>query len=48
VVVGARRFAHTALLRADRALHALLGMKCFPTDDTIRNLFKRFRQGLMV
>ena len=41
VVAGARRFAHTTLLRADRALHALLGMKRFPSDDTIRNLFKR-------
>jgi hypothetical protein len=48
VVAGARRFAHTALLRADRALHALLGIERFPTDDTIRNLFKRFRQGLVV
>jgi len=48
VVAGARRFAHSALLRADCALHALLGMKRFPTDDTIRNLFKRFRQGLVV
>jgi hypothetical protein len=48
VLAGARRFAHTALLRADGALHALLGMKRFPTDDTIRNLFKRFRQGLVV
>jgi len=48
VVVGARRFAHTTLLRADRALHALLGMKRFPSDDTIRNLFKRFREGLVV
>ena len=48
VVAGARRFAHTSLLRADRALHALLGMKRFPTDDTIRNLFKRFTQGMVV
>ena len=48
VVAGARRFAHTALLRADRALHALLAIERFPTDDTIRNLFKRFRQGLVV
>ena len=47
-VAGARRFAHTTLLRADRALQALLGMKRFPTDDTIRNLFKRFKQGLVV
>jgi hypothetical protein len=48
VVAGARRFAHTALVRADRALHALLGMKRFPTDGTIRNLFKRFTQGMVV
>jgi hypothetical protein len=48
VVAGARRFAHTALLRKDEALHALLGIRRFPTDDTIRNLFKRFRQSLVV
>ena len=48
VVAGARRFAHTSLLRADRALHALLGMKRFPTDGTIRNLFKRFTRGMVV
>jgi hypothetical protein len=47
VVAGARRFAHTALLRADRALHVLLGIKRFPTDGTIRNLFKRFRQKMV-
>ena len=32
-------------LRGDRALHALLGMTRFPTDDTIRNLFRRFGMG---
>jgi hypothetical protein len=50
VVAGARRFAHPSAdgLRADGALHALLGMNRFPTDHTIRNLFKRFRQGLVV
>lgn len=48
VVAGARRFAHTTLLRADRALHALLGMKRFSSDGTMRNLFKRFRQGMVV
>jgi hypothetical protein len=48
VVAGARRFAHTGLLRTDKALHALLGIERFPTDDTIRNLFKRFRQSLVV
>ena len=48
VVAGARRFAHASLLRADRALHALLGMKRFPIDDTMRNLFKRFTQGMVV
>ena len=44
VAVGARRFAQTSLLRADEALHALLGIARFPSDDTIRNLFKRFGQ----
>jgi hypothetical protein len=48
VVAGARRFAHPSLLRADQALQAVLGMKRFPTDGTIRNLFKRFRQGMVV
>ena len=48
VVTGARRFAHTAVLRTDKALHALLGIERFPTDDTVRNLFKRFRQSLVV
>jgi hypothetical protein len=45
VLVGAKRFAHTSLLRADRALHALLGVSRFPTDDTIRNLFRQFGMG---
>ena len=45
VLVGARRFAHTSLLRGDRALHALMGIDRFPTDDTIRNLFRRFDMG---
>ncbi len=45
MLVGARRFAHASLLRGDRALHALLGMDRFPTDDTIRNLFRRFGMG---
>ena len=45
VVVGARRFAHTQLLRADRALHVLAGLTRFPSDDTIRHFFQRFRQG---
>jgi hypothetical protein len=42
VVARARRFAHTSLLRADAALHAMLGISRIPVDDTIRNLFKRF------
>ncbi len=44
-VAGARRFAHSSMLRADRAL---VGIKRFPTDGTIRNLFKRFTQGMVV
>jgi hypothetical protein len=42
VASGARRFAQTSWLRGDRALHGLLGIKRFPSDDTIRNLFLRF------
>jgi hypothetical protein len=45
VVVGAQRFAHSEWLRADRVLHALLGLERFPSDDTIRNFFLRFTQG---
>lgn len=45
VVAGARRFAHTSILRADKALHAMVGWKRFPCDDTIRNFFRRFGMG---
>ncbi|MFZ0592152.1 MAG: hypothetical protein WAM39_16925 [Bryobacteraceae bacterium] len=36
---------HANWLRGDQALHALLGITRFPTDDTIRNLFRRFGMG---
>lgn len=42
VLAGARRFAHAGWLKADRALHQLMGVSRFPIDDTLRNLFKRF------
>jgi len=45
VLAGARRFAHAAWLRGDKALHTMLGVQRFPTDDTIRNLFRRFTMG---
>ncbi len=45
VVAGARRFTHAGWLRGDRALHEMLGMDRFPSDDTIRNLFLRFGMG---
>lgn len=45
VLLGAKRFAHTNWLRGDHALHALLGLKRFPSDDTIRNLFRQFTMG---
>jgi len=45
VVSGARRFAHIQWLGADHVLHAMLGMKRFPGDDTIRNFFRRFSQA---
>ena len=45
VVTGASRFAHTDWLRADRALHAVLGILRFPGTDTVRNFFLRFTQA---
>jgi hypothetical protein len=45
VVCGAQRFAHCEWLRADRVLHAMLGLGRFPSDDTIRNFFRRFTQA---
>lgn len=42
VAVGARRFSHLQMLRADRALQAMCGVRSFPTDDTVRNFFGRF------
>jgi hypothetical protein len=45
VIAGAQRFAHSNQLRADRALQGLLGMKRFPSDDTILNYFRRFTQA---
>jgi hypothetical protein len=45
VLLGAKRFAHVNWLRGDRALHALLGIERFPTDDTIRNLSRKFTMG---
>ena len=45
VVVGARRFAHTEWARADRALHALLGLERWPGADTVRGFFHRFSQA---
>ena len=45
VVVGAQRFAQTQRLRADHALHALAGYTRFPGDDTLRHVFRRFKQG---
>jgi DNA-directed RNA polymerase subunit N (RpoN/RPB10) len=45
VRAGARRFAHAAWLRGDKAVHAVLGVQRFPTDDTICNLFRRFTMG---
>ena len=42
VTVGARRFAHLQMLRCDRALQAVCGLEGFPSDDTVRNFFRRF------
>lgn len=45
VAAGARRFAHLQMLRSDRALQVLCGVKSFPGDDTVRNFFRRFGQA---
>jgi hypothetical protein len=45
VLTGARRFAHSSIIRMDQVLKKLTGICRFPGDDTIRNLFKRFSQG---
>lgn len=42
VAAGARRFAHLQMLRCDRALQNLCGVRAFPGDDTVRNFFARF------
>lgn len=42
VAAGARRFSHLQLLRMDRALQGVCGVRSFPTDDTVRNFFRRF------
>lgn len=47
IIAGARRLAHTDWVRADRALHAMLGMERFPGTDTVRNLLKRFTQPVI-
>jgi len=46
VIAGAQRFAHTNQLRGRIALTTRwLGMKRFPSDDTILNYFRRFSQA---
>lgn len=45
VAAGARRFSHLQMLRCDEALRRLCGVRAFPTDDTVRNFFRRFGQG---
>lgn len=45
MLLGAKRFAHANWLRGDHVLHASLGVTRFPSDDTIRNLFRQFTIG---
>jgi hypothetical protein len=45
VSAGARRFAHVQGLRCDEALRRVCGMERMPGDDTVRNFFRRFKQG---
>jgi hypothetical protein len=42
VAAGAHRFAQLQMLRCDRALQGLCGLRGFPSDDTVRNFFRRF------
>jgi hypothetical protein len=42
VLCGAKRFAHTLMMKADDSLRIMTGMNRFPNDDTIRNMFKKF------
>jgi len=48
VVAGARRFSHFQMLRPDEALREMCGVRTFPSDDTVRNFFKRFGPGEVV
>lgn len=45
VAAGARRFAHVQGLRCDEALRRFCGIRRMPGDDTVRNFFRRFKQG---
>lgn len=36
---------HTGNVAGDRGVHALIGIRRFPTDDTMRNLFNRFTRA---
>jgi hypothetical protein len=45
VAGGARRFAHLGMLRCDEALRQLRSVPVFPSDDTVRNFFRRFGPG---
>lgn len=45
VAAGAKRFAHLQMLRCDRALQSLCGVRAFPCDDTVRNFFRRFERA---
>ena len=44
VAAGASRFAHVQRLRADQALHRILGLKRIPSPSTITRYFGAFRQ----
>lgn len=42
VLVGARRFAHLAILQADEPVRRLLGLRRFPSPATVTRFFRRF------
>ena len=43
VLLGAKRFANW--FRGDYVVYPFLGLKLFPSEDTIRNLFLQFTMG---
>lgn len=46
VPAGARRFSHTAVIRSDDALHAMMGVERFPTLNTVLTWIRQSLRGM--